>query len=211
MTRHPLRYSAVLFFSALSLSGCVTTSFLNKGYQDVQFNVRGAESASCRAHANGQRYTLRAPGTMKVKQSPEPLRVTCSTHNQTIDLNLPATVEEKPVWAGSSDGYALKSMASYPSPVTVDFTVFRGEEDPQAAALPVQQAETAVSAAMLPDPISDPVPTKAAPAAVPAPAAESKGNFMSVLKKLGSDSAEEAEEDSDVVEIKPDGPISLRP
>ena len=34
---------------------------------------------------------------------------------------------------------------------------------------------------------------------------------MSVLKKLGSDSAEEAEEDADVVEIKPDGPISLRP
>ncbi len=211
MIRHSLRHSAVLFFSALSLSGCVTTSFLNKGYQDIAFSLKGADHASCRTYVNGQRVSVSVPGTMTVKPSREPLRVTCSTHNQTIDLNLPATVEEKPVWAGSSEGYALKTTSSYPSAVTVDFTVFHGEDVPQAAALPVQQAETAVSAAMLPDPVADPVPAKAAPAAVPAPAAEGKGNFMSVLKKLGSDSAEEAEEDADVVEIKPDGPISLRP
>lgn len=209
MTRHPFRRSAVLFVSVLSLSGCVTTSFLNKGYQDIAFSLKGADHASCRTYVNGQRLSISVPGTMTVKPSPEPLRVTCSTHNQTIDLTLPATVEEKPVWAGSSDGYGLKSISSYPSAVTVDFSVFHGEQLPEAAAVPVQEAETAVSAAMLPEPPTDPVPTKAAPVAAPAP--EPKGNFMSVLKKLGSDSAEETQEDSDVVEIKPDGPISLRP
>lgn len=79
----------------------------------------------------------------------------------------------------------------------------------QAPVPAVPQAETAVSAAMLPEPAADPVPVKAAPVAAPAP--EPKGNFMSVLKKLGNDSAEVEEEDSDVVEIKPDGPISLHP
>ncbi len=209
MIQSPLRRSALMFFSVLSLSGCVTTSFMNKGYQDIKLNLQGADHASCRAFASGQRYTVSAPGTMKVKQSPEPLRVTCSTHNQTVDLNLPASVEEKPLWAGSSEGYSLKSEASYPSVVTIDFTVFKSESMSEAAVAPVTQAETAVSAAMLPEPAADPVPVKAAPVAAPAP--EPKGNFMSVLKKLGNDSAEVEEEDSDVVEIKPDGPISLHP
>ncbi len=209
MIQSPLRRSALMFFSVLLLSGCVTTSFMNTGYQDIKLNLQGADHASCRAFASGQRYSVSAPGTMKVKQSPEPLRVTCSTHNQTVDLSLPATVEEKPAWAGSREGYVLKSNASYPSAVTVDFSVFRSEPVAQAPVPAVPQAETAVSAAMLPEPAADPVPVKAAPVAAPAP--EPKGNFMSVLKKLGSDSAEVEEEDSDVVEIKPDGPISLHP
>ncbi|MCB1680948.1 MAG: hypothetical protein H6858_03985 [Rhodospirillales bacterium] len=205
-----LRYSAFVFVSALYLSGCVTTSLVNTGFQDVQISLQGADHAMCRAHNGIEQFTVFAPGTLQVKKSTEPLRLSCSAHNRTVDMTIPATVEEKPVWSGSSNGYDLKTSASYPPAVSVDFGVFNGTS--YTAPVPAVEAESAVSAAMLPEPPSDPVVPQAAPGAAPAPGQEGKGAFMSVLKKLSSDSeAETAEEDSDVVEIKPNGPISLYP
>lgn len=217
MTHRAFRLAALSFCSVMGLSACVSTSSLiNSGFQPVAFALKGADKASCYAYTKDARYHVNAPGTVNVRKSAEDLRVTCISENQTVDMSVPASVEEKPVWrgsAGASDGYNTQMNYSYPPEVTVDFGVFAA---PVAFKAVEEDAidsgdENAVSAVMLPGPdtsapqaasASHPIPVTAPPAAAPEP--EKKDGFSGLLGKLGATEPEAGDpEDADIVEIKP--------
>lgn len=213
MTHPAFRLAALSFCSVMGLSACVSTSSLiNKGFQPVAFAVKGADKASCYAYTKDARYHVNAPGTVNVRKSAEDLRVTCMSENQTVDLSVPASVEEKPVWKGSAgapDGYNTQMNYSYPPEVTVDFGVFAAPVAFKAVEEDAIEGETAVGPSMLPDVdhSAEPLPVTAPPAAAPAPAQaepEKKDGFSGLLGKLGATEPEAGDpEDADIVEIKP--------
>ncbi|MCB1591910.1 MAG: hypothetical protein KDI90_05605 [Alphaproteobacteria bacterium] len=208
MKNQPLRLYVLSLTSVLALSACVTTSYKDQSYQTINFTASGVEKAGCYAYAGGAKYHFSVPGTLEVRKSSQILRVTCMSGNRTVDLNIPPTVNEKPIWSGSSgvvSGYDTQVNYSYPSSVRVDFGVFTV---PAVSSMTLDEGFTPVtSAVMTPEP---PVmQDNPAPPAVK----DSKGNFMSLLKDLSADSkqaGQSASEDSDIVEIESmNGPVSL--
>lgn len=220
MKNRVFRLAVLSFTSVLGLSACVSTSVMNSGYQPIDFAVSGAERATCYAYAGDVKYHFTAPGRLNARKSSETLRVTCMSGNRTVDLNLPANVNEKPVWSGSSgvaSGYDTRALYSYPSFVKVDFGAF---SVPAVSSMTLQEdsvedgGETAVAPSMLPDlpaeraSHADPIPVTVRPAKAEP---EKKDGFASLLGKLGATEPEAGDpEDADIVEIKPaNGPVSL--
>lgn len=212
MTHRAYRLAVLSFCSVMGLSACVSTKTLvNSGFQPLAFSVKGADKASCYAYTQDARYHVSAPGTVNVRKSSEDLRVTCISGNRTVDMTVPASVEEKPVWrgaAGVSDGYSTKMNYSYPPEVTVDFGVFAAPVAFKAVEEDAIEGETAVGPSMLPDVehSSEPLPVTVPAAAAPAPQAEpeKKDGFAGLLGKLGATEPQAGDqEDADIVEIKP--------
>lgn len=213
MTHRSYRLAVLSFCSVMGLSACVSTKTLvNSGFQPLAFSVKGADKASCYAYTQDARYHVSAPGTVSVRKSSEDLRVTCISGNRTVDMTVPSSVEEKPVWrgaAGVSDGYSTKMNYSYPPEIVADFGVFAAPVEFKAVEEDqIEGEETAVGPSMLPDVdhSGEPLSVTVRPPAAPAPKTEpeKKDGFAGLLGKLGATEPEAGDpEDADIVEINP--------
>lgn len=212
MKNRSLKTSVLSVASLLGLCACVsTTALLNKGYQPISFSLNGADNASCYAYEQTARYRFTAPGKLEVRQSSEDLRVTCISGNRTVDLSLPSSAKENPVWSGGAGidaGYDTRMTYSYPDSVTVDFGA---SSAPPVSSMSLQEDSIGGDAAIAPAMLPDLPPSSGAPVEGAKGEDKPKGDFMKILSDLGDKPQSKADpEDEDVVEIAPkDGPVSL--